>query len=247
MSSAEAVIIPVGMSPVHCLRLARKFIDLDFSLIVLVVTKETSDFADSIISIQSGFEGKFVSVYVQDISDQIESRKDIHQWSVVFGPGTREMQISVWHDVILATGNSPKNWIDHRRKSQAGLKNISPEMLVNLSDGFKGHELSQVTKEDALAVNSISTDTYDEIVGIRWIDNQSKFSLHISLPDGYEEIKRKKIRAWEESVYSRVVSAREIFGKHALIVTRDTFPSQPAWWSNVEKRMREYGIRGGSK
>ena len=247
MSSAEAVIIPVGMSPVHCLRLARKFIELDFSLIVLVVTKETSDFADSIISIQSSFEGKFVSVYVQDISDQIESRKDIHQWSVVFGPGTREMQIGAWHDVILATGKSPRNWIDHRRKSQAGLKNISPEMLVNLSDGFKEHELSQVSIEDALAVNSIPTNTYDEIVGIRWIDNQSKFNLHISLPDGYEEIKRKKIRAWEEDVYSRVVSAREIFGKHALIVTRDTFPSQPAWWSNVEKRMREYGIRGGSK
>ena len=90
---------------------------------------------------------EFVSVSVQDISDQIESRKDIHQWSVVFGAGTREMQISVWHDVILATGNSPKNWIDHRRKSRKfGLKNISPEMLVNLSDGFKGHELSQVTK-----------------------------------------------------------------------------------------------------
>ena len=106
------------------------------------------------------------------------------------------------------------------------------------SDGFKEHELSQVTKEDALAVNSISTSAYEKIVGVRWIGNQSKFNLHISLPDGYEEIKRKKIRAWEEEVYSRVVVAREIFGKHALIVTRDTFPSQPAWWSNVEKRMR---------
>ena len=53
-------------------------------------------------------EGKFVSVFVEEISDKIESNKEIHQWSVVFGPGTREMQISVWHDVILATGNSPK-------------------------------------------------------------------------------------------------------------------------------------------
>ena len=235
------------MSPVHSLRLARKFIELDFSLIVLVVTKETSDFAESIISLQSGSKQKFASVLVEDISDQIESSREIDQWSVVFGPGTREMQIGAWHGVILATGKAPKNWIDHRRKSQSGLKNISPEMLVNLSDGLKEHELSQVTKEDALAVNSIPTNTYEEIVGIRWIDNQSKFNLHISLPDGYEEIKRKKIRAWEEDVYSRVVSAREIFGKHALIVTRDTFPSKPAWWSNVEKRMRDYGIRGGSK
>ena len=247
MSSTEAVIIPVGMSPVHCLRLARKFIELDFSLIVLVVTKETSGFADSITLLQSDSKEKFVSVFVEEISDKIESNKEIDRWSVVFGPGTREMQIGAWHDVILTTGKSPRNWIDHRRKSQAGLKNISPEMLVSLSDGFREHELSQVSKEDALAVNSIPTNTYDEIVGIRWIDNQSKFNLHISLPDGYEEIKRKKIRAWEEDVYSRVVSAREIFGKHALIVTRDTFPSQPAWWSNVEKRMREYGIRGGSK
>ena len=247
MSISKAVIIPVGMSPVHCLRLSRKFIDLEFSLIVFVVTKETAGFAASITSIQSGSKEKFVSVFAEDISDQIESRKEVDQWSVVFGPGTREMQISAWHDVILATGSAPKNWIDHRRKSQAGLKNISPEMLVNLSDGFKEHELSQVTKEDALAVNSISTSAYDKIVGVRWVGNQSKFNLHISLPDGYEEIKRKKIRAWEEDVYSRVVSAREIFGKHALIVTRDTFPSQPAWWSNVEKRMRDYGIRGGSK
>lgn len=247
MSESKAVIIPVGMSPVHCLRLARKFIDLDFSLIVLIVTEETADFAASITAIQSGSKEKFVSVFVEDLSVQIESSKEVDQWSVVFGPGTREMQIGAWYDVILATGSAPKNWIDHRRKSQAGLKNISPEMLVSLSDGFKEHELSQVSKEDALAVNSIPKNTYDEIVGIRWIDNQSKFNLHISLPDGYEEIKRKKIRAWEEDVYSRVVSAREIFGKHALIVTRDTFPSQPAWWSNVEKRMREYGIRGGSK
>lgn len=247
MSSAEAVIIPVGMSPVHCLRLARKFIDLDFSLIVFVVTKETSDFADSIISIQSCSKEKFVSVFVEEISDKIESNKEIDQWSVVFGPGTREMQIGAWHGVILATGSAPKNWIDHRRKSQAGLKNISPEMLVNLSDGYEEHELSQVSKEDALAVNSISTSSYDEIVGIKWVGNQSKFNLHISLPDGYEEMKVKKIRAWEEEVYSRVVAAREIFGKHALIVTRDPFPSQPVWWSNVEKRMREYGIRGGSK
>ena len=193
MSVSKAVIIPVGMSPVHCLRLARKFLDLDFSLIILVVTEETAGFAASITSIQSGSKEKFVSVFVEDISDKIESRKEIDQWSVVFGPGTREMQISAWHDVILATGSAPKNWIDHRRKSQAGLKNISPEMLVNLSDGFKEHELSQVTKEDALAVISISTSAYNKIVGVKWVGNQSKFNLHISLPDGYEEIKRRKL------------------------------------------------------
>ena len=72
------------------------------------------------------------------------------------------------------------------------MKNISPEILVDLSGGFKKHELSQVSKEDALAVNSISTDTYDRIVGISWVGNQSKFNLHISLPEGYEEMRQKK-------------------------------------------------------
>ena len=56
----------------------------------------------------------------------------------------------------------------------------------------KEHELSQVSKEDALAVNSISTSAYDEIVGIKWVGNQSKFNLHISLPDGYEEMKAEE-------------------------------------------------------
>ena len=98
-------------------------------------------------------------------------------------------------------------------------------MLINLSNKAESYELGQVSEEDALKVIQIPIGTYNQIKGLSWIKNQSKFRLHISLPPNASEMKPKEAREWEEKVYHRVNKAWKTFGKHAVKVTRDPLPS----------------------
>ena len=248
MPSQSAVLLPIGRSPIHCLRLARCFSKNGVSLIILAVTEETAEFGKIIQEMESLSETEYIVSEYERARTVIESRSDDTEWNLVFGPGTRDMQVSMWHDVISVTGKPPKHWVAHTRKSGGGKgNNISPEMLINLSNKAESYELGQVSEEDALKITPISIETYNQIKGLSWIRNQSKYHLHISLPANAGEMKRKEAREWEEDVYHRVKKAWNTFGRHALKITRDPLPSLPAWWSNIGERLRDFGIGGGSK
>lgn len=244
----NAVLLPIGRSPIHCLRIARCFSKNGTSLIILAVTKETKEFGKTIQEIESGSESEYLVSEYTNACSVIKSRTEVREWNLVFGPGTRDMQVGMWHDVISVTGNPPKHWVDHRRKSSGGQGgNISSELLINLSNRSESYELDQASEEDALKLTPISIERYSQIKGLAWLKNQSKFHLHISLPANASEMKRKEARKWEENVYHRVKKAWNTFGRHALKITRDPLPSLPAWWSNIGERLRDFGIGGGSK
>lgn len=248
MPFLSAVLLPIGMSPIHCLRLARCFSKNGASLIILAVTKETTEFGEIIQEIESASETEYIVYEYTSVQSVIRSRPDEIEWNLVFGPGTRDMQVSMWHDVISVTGIPPKHWVDHRRKAGSGKgNNISRELLINLSNRTESYELGQVSEEDALKLSPISIETYSQIKGLSWLVHQSKFHFHISLPANASEMKRKEAREWEEDVYHRVNKAWNTFGRHAVKITRDPLPSLPAWWSNIGERLRDFGIGGGSK
>ena len=248
MPSQSAVLLPIGTSPIHCLRLARCYSKNGASLIILAVTQKTADFGKIIQEMESLSETEYIVSEYERTQSIIESRSDDIEWNLVFGPGTRDMQVSMWHDVISVTGKPPKHWVAHTRKSGGGKgNNISPEMLINLSNKAESYELGQVSEEDALKLIQISIETYNQIKGLSWIKNQSKFRLHISVPANASKLDKNKARKWEEDVYHRVKKAWKTFGRHAVKVTRDPFPSSPAWWSNIGERLRDFGIGGGSK
>jgi len=248
MPSQRAVLLPIGRSPIHCLRLARCYSKNGFSLIVLAVTKETTEFGKIIQEIESTSETEYIVCEFERAQSVVESSSVTFEWNLLFGPGTRDMQVSMWHDVISVTGKPPKHWVEHTRKAGGGKgNNISREMLINLSNRTESYELGQVSEEDALKLTPISIERYSQIKGLSWIRNQSKYHLHISLPANAGEMKRKEAREWEEDVYHRVKKAWNTFGRHALKITRDPLPSSPAWWSNIGERLRDFGIGGGSK
>lgn len=248
MPPQSAVLLPIGRSPIHCLRLARCFSKNRVSLIILAVTKDTIGPGEIIRDMETGSGTEYVVCEYSDVKSEIRAKPGIVDWSVVFGPGTRDMQVSLWHDVISVTEKPPKHWVAHTRKAGGGRgNNISPEMLINLSNKAESYELGQVSEDDAMKLTSISIETYSQIEGLSWINHQSKFSFHISLPENASELEKDQARKWEEMVYHRVNEAWKIFGKHALKITRDPLPSSPKWWSNVGERFRDFGIGGGNK
>lgn len=248
MALIGAVLLPIGRSPIHCLRLARCFSKNGASLIVLAVTNETTKYGKIIQEIESSSGTEYIVSEYTRVQSIIESNSHTFEWNLIFGPGTRDMQISMWHDVISVTGKPPKHWVDHRKRSSAGMgKNISAELLVNLSSKTESYELGLVSENDALKFSPIPLSRYNEIIELTWVKHRTLFHLHISLPSNANEMVRKEARKWEESVYKLVNEVWDFFGKHAVYITRDPLPSSPAWWMNIGKRFRDFGVGGGSK
>ena len=248
MPSQSAVLLPIGRSPIHCLRLARCFSKNGVSLIILAVTEETAEFGKIIQEMESLSETEYIVSEYERARTVIESRSDDTEWNLVFGPGTRDMQVSMWHDVISVTGKPPKHWVDHRKRSSRGMgKNISVEQLVNLSSKTESYELGLVPENEALRFSRMPLSRYNEIIELTWVEHRTLFKLHISLPSNANEMTGKEARKWEESVYKLVNEVWNFFGRHAVHITRDQLPSSPAWWMNIGKRLRDFGIGGGSK
>jgi len=249
MAINQVAVIPVGMSPVHCLRLVRRFSGNHISSIILAVSDETENYGERICELCENLEAEVLTCDYKNISTLISNRKEIKEWNLMFGPGTRDMGVSLWFDIVSSTGFPPKNWVQHSRKANSGKgRNISGESLVGVFDHSTKYQLEQVSLEDSLHVYSVSMEDYLSYPELNWSEDETIFQYRIIIPENAKSMDKKKVRKWEEEVFSTIQSLRKLFGKHAIKFSRTLIPSgeKLEYWSTVGSRMRDHGIRGGS-
>jgi len=246
-TSDKIMVIPVGMSPIHSFRILRSIINHNFDVIFLTVSKETLAAGQRIIRLMKDCSIEINLLYYSEISNHIQQYSEVEGWSLMFGPGTREMVITLWYGIISGIGKSPTLWADHRKKTQDGKgRTISGEYAFNLSNSNERVLLEQVNLDDALAIYNLSKEEYHKFEGLSWDAIESKFLYQIEVPLNARDMNKKEARAWEESVVVDVNLLRKRIGKHALNVKRTPVPSTPLYWSNVGERLTDYGIRGGT-
>jgi hypothetical protein len=245
---SEAIVVPVGMSPVHSFRILKSLIGRDFEMIVLAVSDQTRSTGLAILDVPGDDETETKIIGYANIAQLIERNPDIKQWNLLMGPGTRSMAITLWSEIANATGDSPRIWVDHRRKTKKGKgKPIAGEHIVNLADRTEQYKIVPIEEEDACAICGIGVEELQMTEGLRWDSLYSKFSYQITVPSDARGMSKTVARAWEEKVASKVKDLRDHLGRHALEIHREPVPSKPKFWLKIGERLDDLDIRGGSK
>ena len=245
---SEAIVVPVGMSPVHSFRILKSLIGRDFEMIVLAVSDQTRSTGQAILGVIGENETETKIIGYANIAKLIERNPDIKQWNLLMGPGTRSMTITLWSEIANATGDSPRIWVDHRRKTKRGKGNpIAGEHIINLGSRKERYKIVPIEEEDACAIYGIGVEELQMTEGLSWDSLYSKFSYHITVPSDARGMSKTVARAWEEKVASKVKDLRDRLGRHALEIHRSPVPSDPRYWLKIGERLDDLDIRGGSK
>jgi len=245
---SEAIVVPVGMSPVHSFRVLKSLIGRDFEMIVLAVSDQTRSTGQAILDVVGDAEVETKIIGYAKIAQLVEGEPNIKQWNLLMGPGTRSMAVTLWSEIANATGDYPRIWVDHRRKTKKGKgKPIGGEDIVNLADRKERYKIVPIGDEYACAISGIGIEELRETEGLSWEPLYSKFFYHIKVPSDARGMTSSAARAWEEEVARKVKELRDRLGRHALEISRDPVPSEPKFWLRIGERLDDLGIRGGSK
>ena len=245
---SEAIVVPVGMSPVHSFRILKSLIGRDFEMIVLAVSDQTRSTGQAILGVIGENETETKIIGYANIAQLIERNPEIKQWNLLMGPGTRSMAITLWSEIANATGDSPRIWVDYRRKTQKGKgKPIAGEHIINLRSRKERYKIVPIEEEDACAIYGIGVEELQMTEGLSWDSLYSKFSYQITVPSDARGMSKRVARAWEEKVASKVKDLRDRLGRHALEIHRSPVPSDPRYWLKIGERLDDLDIRGGSK
>ena len=245
---SEAIVVPVGMSPVHSFRILKSLIGRDFEMIVLAVSDQTRSTGQAILGVIGENETETKIIGYANIAQLIERNPEIKQWNLLMGPGTRSMAITLWSEIANATGDFPRIWVDHRRKTKKGKgKPIAGEHIVNLADRTEQYKIVPIEEEDACVICGIEIEDLQKTEGLSWNPAYSKFFYHVTVPYDAKGMSATKARAWEEKVASKVKDLRDRLGRHALEIHRSPVPSDPRYWLKIGERLDDLDITGGSK
>lgn len=245
---SEAIVVPVGMSPVHSFRILKSLADRDFKMIVLAVSDQTRVTGQEILNVFGDGDTETKLTRYDNIAKLVERNSSIEQWNLLMGPGTRSMAITLWSEILNATGDYPRIWVDHRRKTKKGKgKPIAGEHIVNLADRTEQYKIVPIEEEDACVICGIEIEDLQKTEGLSWNPAYSKFFYHVTVPYDAKGMSATKARAWEEMVASKIKDLRDWLGRHALEIRRDPVPSHPLYWLKIGERLDDLGIIGGSK
>ena len=244
---SEAIVVPVGMSPVHSFRIMKSLVGRDFKMIVLAVSDQTRVTGQTILNVFGDGETKLTRY--DNIAKLVERNSGIEQWNLLMGPGTRSMASTLWSEILNATGDYPRIWVDHRRNTKKGKgKPIGGEYIVALNaDRKERYKIVPINEGDACAISGIGIEELRETEGLSWEPLYSKFFYHIKVPSDARGMTSSAARAWEEGVARKVKELRDRLGRHALEISRDPVPSKPKFWLKIGERLDDLGIIGGSK
>ena len=244
----EAIVVPVGMSPVHSFRILKSLADRDFGMVILAVSDQTQATGQAILDVFGDGDTETKLTRYDNIAKLVERNSGIEQWNLLMGPGTRSMAITLWGEILNATGDFPRIWVDHRRKTKKGKgKPIGGEDIVNLADRKERYKIVQIDEGDACAISGIGIEELRETEGLSWKPLYSRFFYHIKVPSDAKGMASSAGRAWEEEVARNVKELRDRLGRHALEISRDPVPSEPKFWLRIGERLDDLGIKGGSK
>lgn len=244
----EAIVIPVGMSPVHSLRLVKSLAAGDFDLVVLAVSNETQETGSSVMQVigDSITETKLISF--SNVKELVSKNPEIKKWNLFIGPGTRSMAITLWSDLVASIGEAPTIWIDYRRMTRKGKgKPIDGEKIINLDNKSESYNIQEIEEVDACGVYGINLEDFGNLGELTWDATYSMFHYHVEVPKDATVMSVTKSRKWEHQVVKKVKTLRDKIGRHALKITRSRVPSKPRHWIRVAERLEDYEISGGVK
>ncbi len=246
--AGEAIIIPVGMSPVHSLRLMKSLSDGGFDLMVLAVSEQTEKTGELVLELIGDLKAKSEMIHYSDAKNLVLGCPEIKKWNLFIGPGTRSMPVTLWGDLVNSLGESPTIWVDYRRKTKKGKgKPIEGERIVNLDNKDEFYKIQNIDEIDACAIYGINLEDFGDLGELTWNTTSSIFTYHVRVPKDAVGYSATKARKWEERVVKKVKILRDKIGRHALRITRSRVPSKPRYWIRVSERLEDFGIKGGVK
>ena len=245
---SRAIIVPVGMSPVHSLRLVKSLAEGGFDLMVLAVSEQTQKTGSSVLELIDDLGAETKMIHYSDSKNLVLDNPEIKEWNLLIGPGTRSMPVTLWSDLIASVGEAPTIWVDYRRKTRKGKgKPIDGEKIFNLDNKNECYKIPEIEEVDARTILGINLEDFRELGELTWNAAYSMFQYHIKVPNNAAGMNAIKARKWEEKVVKKVKILRKKIGRHALKTTRSRVPSKPRHWIRVAERLEDFGITGGVK
>ena len=259
----RSLIIPVGTSPVHVLRMILGLPEDRFDNIILRITEITAEYGHKILEFVSS-EGYEVNVVAStNLESYLGSLGDDWEFDLAIAPGRKQDSMSILRAVIGSTGVMPGIWIDFGKRTGRG-NTKGGEYIRSLRNSTDGEDdvylLDEIPMEVACNIYNVNQEIFDES-WLEWDPKSCKVLLKAGDPDrptklleaidGGEKSARdadKKIaRQWESEWLGEVSRVREIFGLHAVIASHSPLPTKPRHWMATGARMKHHNFRGGHK
>ena len=144
--TSNLFLIPVGKSPVHSYRLLHAVDHHHESIVILVVSELTGDSGNRIKKISHDIFTEIQVVNYTELKEKLSQLSIETKPNIISGPGTREINLVIWHDVISTFSKLPNIWVDHGRRSKQGLGKLTDEhYLYNLSNRNEKYALNSVS------------------------------------------------------------------------------------------------------
>ena len=78
----EAIVVPVGMSPVHSFRILKSLVDRDFRMIILAVSDQTRATGQTILDVFGDGDAETKLTRYDNIAKLVERNSGIEQWNL---------------------------------------------------------------------------------------------------------------------------------------------------------------------
>jgi len=257
------LIIPVGTSPVHVLRVVLSLPKDRFEKIILRTTDATSEYGHRILEFVSaeGYEANVVEH--ADLKSHLESLGGDWEFNLALGPGRKQDAMSILRATIGAIGMMPEFWIDFREKTGKGnAKQGEYVRKLRNSTGVvdDAYLIPEISMEVACTIYDEDPQIFDES-WLEWDSKSCKVLLKAGDPDRPSElleaidegeksavrVDKKIARQWESEWLGRASRVRGIFGMHAVIASHSPLPKKPGHWMSTGARMKHHNFRGGHK
>ena len=245
------MILPVGTSPVHVLRLALSLPPERFHNVVLIVTDKTADYGSRIHEVLCSEGHQAEVIHSGSLGACLKQKAEASDFSMIMGPGRKQDALHIWKSVVSDAKKIPQIWVHHnvitgkgKTKDREYIKALPNDFLGTKKEAFS---LPDITAEAACLVYDFDRSKLEDEDELQWDSRKCKFVLTVSPPSGAHTIHTKKgVQDWQKLVLNKAKRIREAFGVHAVEIWHTPLPSK-GWWLTAKERLADAGFRGANK
>lgn len=248
---SNEMILPVGTSPVHVLRMALSLPSKRFDNVILLVTDKTSEYGSRIHKVLLSENYQSEVIHCDSLEAFLKQKVGTSNFSIIMGPGRKQDALHLWKSVISGAKKIPQIWVHHNVITKKGnsrdgeyLKLLANDLHGTNSEAFK---LPEISAETACIIYDFDRSILESEEELQWDIRKCKFVFTVSPPSGSQTIQTKnEYRNWEKIVLNKAKMVRETFGIHAVEMWHTPLPSK-GWWLTGRERLADAGFRGANK
>ena len=244
------MILPVGTTPVHPLRLALSLPPERFQNVILLVTDLTADYGCRIEEVLCSKGYQVEVVHSDSLADSLKDKAGASDFSIIMGPARKQEAMHIWKSVVRDAKRIPYIWVHHKVTTSKG-KTIDAEYIKALPNEYLGVEkevfpLPEIGAELACQIYDYDSSKLQADDELQWDSRKCMFVLTVGPPSGAHTIQTKKgVQDWEKLVLNKAEAIRKSFGKHAVEAWHTPLPSK-GWWLTARQRLADAGFRGAA-